>query len=359
MRKAIVGEAAPLRRWLRQGAGAQGSAPAPPLSRRRTAQDAMLARTAILILGSPRSGTTWLAKIFDSHPDVIYRHEPDELRPARPGIDPCQQLSDWIGERGLRAAAKRPFFRKSWLPPSRATIRSAMAYAISGASRLPVAGSSIARVALPDFAVLDRRSGLRAAVKLVNWDASEAARILPDTRSLFILRHPCGQVASMLAGVRQQRFRRRQEEPAMPIDVAAAATFAAARGVTAAQFHALPDAAKLAWSWLDFNEPVLDRLGALPNARIVRYEALCRRPAAVARELLEFADLAWNPQTDAFIGRSTQDDRSSEYFAVFRNSADMAERWRSAMSQADQEAVRSVVLGSRLAQRWPDLAEAG
>lgn len=31
----------------------------------------------ILILGSPRSGTTWLAAIFDSHEDILYRHEPD------------------------------------------------------------------------------------------------------------------------------------------------------------------------------------------------------------------------------------------------------------------------------------------
>ena len=30
-----------------------------------------LSQTAILILGSPRSGTTWLAKIFDSHPDIL------------------------------------------------------------------------------------------------------------------------------------------------------------------------------------------------------------------------------------------------------------------------------------------------
>jgi hypothetical protein len=31
----------------------------------------------LLLFGMPRSGTTWLAKIIDSHPDIIYRHEPD------------------------------------------------------------------------------------------------------------------------------------------------------------------------------------------------------------------------------------------------------------------------------------------
>jgi hypothetical protein len=32
-----------------------------------------------MILGAPRSGTTWLGKIFDSHPRVLYRHEPDSV----------------------------------------------------------------------------------------------------------------------------------------------------------------------------------------------------------------------------------------------------------------------------------------
>ena len=31
----------------------------------------------VLLFGMPRSGTTWLGKIFDSHPDTLYRHEPD------------------------------------------------------------------------------------------------------------------------------------------------------------------------------------------------------------------------------------------------------------------------------------------
>jgi hypothetical protein len=31
----------------------------------------------LLVVGAPRSGTTWLGKILDSHPHVVYRHEPN------------------------------------------------------------------------------------------------------------------------------------------------------------------------------------------------------------------------------------------------------------------------------------------
>ena len=29
----------------------------------------------VMVLGAPRSGTSWVGKIFDSHPDVLYRRE--------------------------------------------------------------------------------------------------------------------------------------------------------------------------------------------------------------------------------------------------------------------------------------------
>jgi hypothetical protein len=36
----------------------------------------------VFLFGSARSGTTFLAKIFESSPDALYRHEPDISRPT-------------------------------------------------------------------------------------------------------------------------------------------------------------------------------------------------------------------------------------------------------------------------------------
>ncbi len=55
----------------------------------------------ILILGAPRSGTTWLAKIIDSHPDVLYRHEPDETLPGPSPLTP-DALAGAAGALGRR-----------------------------------------------------------------------------------------------------------------------------------------------------------------------------------------------------------------------------------------------------------------
>src|ERR1700712_3636289 len=92
----------------------------------------------ILVMGAPRSGTTWLAKIIDSHPDVLYRHEPDAMLPgpspltpeALPGL-----LADWAADQSLRSAAKQPFFAKSWQPGWARWLRTLLAFGTGAAAR--------------------------------------------------------------------------------------------------------------------------------------------------------------------------------------------------------------------------------
>ena len=73
------------------------------------------------------------------------------------------------------------------------------------------------------------------------------------------------------------------------------------------------------------------------------YEDLCANPAAEARAILAFAGLLWQKQTETFLARSTRHDGDAGYYAILRNSIAAAERWRTSMAPADQDAVRAVV----------------
>ena len=311
----------------------------------------------ILIVGAPRSGTTWLAKIVDSHPDVLYRHEPDETLPSPEPLtaDALPALLErWAADRSGRTAGKRPFFPKSFQSGWARALRGLIAGSVSAASRLPAPLAAWGRVPIPD---LLRDPPPRVAIKSVRWAMGAAllARTQPASRIIFILRHPCGQVASVMRGAQQQRFDLRTEGTDMPFDEASTVAFAAAHGVDDRTFQALPDAAKYAWNWRAFNEPAYAALAPLPNVHVVLYEALCTEPTALSRRILKFADLDWDAQTQDFLARSTMHQGQAGYYAIFRNAVAAAENWRKTMPPDDQAAVRSVTSGSPLSRFWPDL----
>jgi LPS sulfotransferase NodH len=312
----------------------------------------------ILILGAPRSGTTWLAKIIDSHPDVVYRHEPDATLPspsplADAALPPL--LAHWAAETHARTVTKRPYFRKSWQAGWARVLRTLVATAVGAAARMPRPLRADWRV--PDMGA---RMAPRVAIKSVTWaeGAAVLARTLPASRTILIVRHPCGQVASVMRGNRQRRFELRTEGTDMPFNEARAVRFAASHGIAVAEFHTLPDAAKYAWSWRAFNEPTYVALAPQRNVHVVLYEALCADPEALARRILKFAGLDWNRQTADFVRRSTARQGEAGYYAIFRNAVATAETWRSAMPLIDQEAVLSVASASPLARFWPELLNA-
>jgi hypothetical protein len=315
----------------------------------------------ILVLGAPRSGTTWLAKIIDSHPDVLYRHEPDAAIPGPSPVTPDALpalLARWAADRSPHSVTKQPYFRKSWQSGWSRQVRTLLAAAVSAAARMPAPFNALGRLRLPDLAA---RPAPRVAIKSVGWaeGAAVLARTLPDSRTIFILRHPCGQVASVMRGNRQHRFDLTTEGTDMPFDEAATIRFAVAHGTAEARFQALPDAAKYAWSWRALNEPAYAALAAQPNVHVVLYEALCAEPRRLGRRILQFAGLDWTRQTEDFVARSTSHSGRVGYHAIFRDAVAAAEAWRHTMTPADQAAVRSVTAASPLARFWPDLLNQG
>jgi hypothetical protein len=311
------------------------------------------------VLGAQRSGTTWLGKIFDSHPNVLYRNEPDQLHPAPPDISTRETLravvSGWVRRNDLRSVGKLPFFRKSWQSAPAFMVRSALCFFLHFCTRLPVVRVWMTRCTVPDLGITGDKQGLVPVLKSVTWcdGVGIFADGLPDSHTIFILRHPCAQIASVLRGVEQRRFELRARYD-MPFNEAQVTSFAAARGVGRKEFQALPVAAKYAWAWLAFNETAFAALAGRPNVRMVLYEDLCNRPEAVTRELFAFVGLVWNPATEAFLARSTKRGRRSHYYSVLQDPSATANRWRSTMTPQDQAAVRAVVRASKLAQFWSD-----
>ena len=104
----------------------------------------------VFLLGAPRSGTTWLAKLFDSHPNVLYRNEPDSVlhEPRVPLLCQPEDIGkyraiahDYIERlldiRTLKTSGSLPVFAKHFTLPLADPLRRLWIYALHLAASLP------------------------------------------------------------------------------------------------------------------------------------------------------------------------------------------------------------------------------
>lgn len=319
----------------------------------------------LLILGAPRSGTSWLAKIFDSHPDVLYRHEPDTVlrnfdlpwmcpraEVARYVVPAEAYLRALIGTATLKAAGSLPMFPKRFQSTPARLLRAGLVHALRAADLVRAFRGLTRSVHIPDLINLDRHPELRVAIKSVSsrGRARLFAEALPDARVVFILRDPWGQVASMRRGTALGKF----EEP-VPVGELLETEQSARYGLTQARFAALPAVEQFAWNWALLNEKAIEDLGGLDRVKLLKYHELCEQPMAQARDLLAFAGLDWNPQTEAFLRRSTTYGGPDRYYAVFRDTAAALYHWRKELSLDDQRRINDVVQATSLAPLCPRL----
>ena len=320
----------------------------------------------ILIFGAPRSGTSWLGKIFDSHPDTLYRHEPDAVLQddGLPWLCPEDATSElapmaaWYLRQMARTSTLKtvgpgPSFAKSYRGALGRRLRDGTVQGLRVLAATGLDRRRIDRIGVPDLLAGNPRA-IRLVVKSVSSHGRIAAlaACAPDARLVLILRDPWGHVASVLRGTARGKF-------LSPFELAwiAGTTEGRRHGLTTAGLGALPPVEQLTWNWVVCNERMLSDLAQAPAARVIRYDTLCAAPMEHARALFDFAGLGWHPQTAAFIARSATHRGPARYYQVFRDARATVDSWRREMPREDQARIAAILRRTALASYWPDFRD--
>lgn len=319
-------------------------------------------RPPIFIFGLPRSGTSWVGKILDSHPLVLYRHEPDTVIRDRdsPAYCPPEEIpahrariTAYVARlcetRTLKTAMSLPVFDKAYHGPLAPRLRQILAVALRGAARIPLLGNRVREIPLPDFIEARRAPAIQPVLKSVS--TLGRARLwlesVPGSRAILVIRHPCGQISSFRTGGRLGKFDHDVERLAISW-----APSAAAYGLTPERVKTMPGIERQAWNWGVMNEMLLDGLCEREAVHIVPYEQLCLDPEGETRRMLAFCGLDWNDQTEAFVRTSTAHRGKSRYFSVFQDSHAAMNKWRAELSPEEQALILSIVRQTRIGRQF-------
>lgn len=326
-------------------------------------QDVVQLPATAMLMGSPRSGTTWLAKLVDSHPRVLYRHEPDSVRtrsdiPFVPTPDQVQQwvpackayIAEILGESGSKSAGSQPMFSKDYRGPLSEQLRRAIIYGLKGGERVFGNSSLLANYQVPDLL----RQGQGAEALVLIKSVSSLCRTYmfsqacPGMRFVHIVRHPCAYVASTVRGKKLGLL----SDDAY-IETLARMPNAVVSGLTMERLREMSREEQLAARWMLQNQKVMDEMRANPLYKRVIYEELCSQPLEIVAGLFEFLGLAMTDQTREFISESSGSKAEEvKYFDVKRDSSRAATGWQRELSADQIERIRSVVSHSGVGQLY-------
>ena len=327
----------------------------------------------LFIVGMPRSGTTWLAKIFDSHPRVLYRHEPDiARRPAElPVYCPPDQVERYLPQaksylsaalavRNTRTVGTRPLFEKEYRTRLAHTARAGLILGIKTIERIDRLSAWARRVSVPDLV----RPGTVPALtvfKSVNalGHLNLLMRASPGARAVLIVRHPCGHVASILRGQRLGKFESGigSGDDLKFFQHLALTPEAECHRLDTTAFRGMTSVERLAWRWALSNDKAMADFADDHRLQVVRYEDLCADPMAVARALFAATGLDWSDRSERFVAASTESCGEEAYYGLQRDPARAAGKWREELTAEDAARVLGVAARTTSGRLFLDPAQ--
>jgi Sulfotransferase family len=283
----------------------------------------------LFILGTQRSGTTWLANIFDSHPDCLHFYEPfapaygifpyfpDEFvyldPPAKPIATRLRSDLPRLVERRSRLfdpvhASRRQFQFEAWLMGGIETWgRRARVGAPAFASQFNLL--HLNRIGQQPVAYFSKSDHIHlTAIKEVRlyFKLPFLAATFPDARFIHVVRHPAAVVNSMTNFLKRGRLVEiRDHIDDFADTVGAQPRFEAYRPLLdRIRRGTLPE--KLAAYWRVANETLASDAAALgARAYPLVYERLASDPLARVGEMFAWCGLSMPGATEAYVRDSS------------------------------------------------------
>jgi hypothetical protein len=301
----------------------------------------------VLLFGMPRSGTTWLGKLFDAHRKTYYLHEPDSVQPNldiplllaadNTGNSPLpQQLPKWFANTSEKVIASRPFFAKDYLSSVSWWLFLGSAYVTKAAGKL----------GLPKLITPLR---LQAPGQRIVWKSIESlGRMAAIKRhipaySIHILRHPCGHIASILKGQDAGLF-----DGSLPVwqDWDLFAKLIQQSGeprFSLADIKQLSIEERLALRWGMINDFALQQCKDDSSNRVLMYEDLCKRPHETLQQCMTFCDLTADNQTLNYLKQSIQGG-DNRYYSTQKDPLESTYKWRRQLSADSILRIKNIAL---------------
>ena len=291
------------------------------------APTAMAERRCVIVVGFPRSGTSWLAKCLSFAPDFTYYREPDNF-------DRVREAEQRFINLYLTAEHDDPAYRRLMTRACAGEVATAFTMKEDPGPLLSFLGRR-GRAVGEWFPVLFFRKR-HVLLKLVfaNLNLAWLSANVPHARQLCVLRHPCGQFASWKRLGWEPNPTSLLENPRLIADhlhpfadlIRSAETFWERAGALwAATAH------------------VIHRQTQADNGRdIVAYEWLCGDPIARFQELYRLLGMTWTARTEWRVrGTSTEGDNMT--YSLHRQTTFQVDRWKDRVTPEEIGACRRFV----------------
>lgn len=317
-------------------------------------------RKVAFVLGLGRSGTTFLAKLIDSSPKVLYRHEPDAVLayevPSLLNNDDLARhvptartyVEKMVQCREARVSCHLPIFRKAFRSPFAnlifrpLTLSSKLAHHY----KLPLLNR------VPDMIGNNNRDVtylIKSVSSLGHTRLFDIA--MPGMSYIHILRHPCAVYASLTVGV---------EKGVMAPDTHLKSLFSLKETeeypFTYDDISNATHEEQVAYRWMLLNDKaVKDMVGTRGYLRL-RYEDLCTDVETVSRQIFDHLDLDIEDQTRHFISSisrgSDASGASAGYFKINRPITSAVDKWKDKVGPASVERIQNIVAHSELGRAY-------